>query len=730
MRGASGWDRLQKLIKPKESPDHVHDVIVIGAGLAGLTAAHALKDLSTLVLEQEAFAGGRVMTRSQQGVAYDLGAVLAYDAAALPIRFQPSRLRHDEGLLGCYFEGKVHFGDSVMACLARFGLSGQEQELLRAFSEDPARDVGRLPERLRRLLGAFFQDIHFGDIQQYLPRRQADALTRFLTLHYQEGNGELVRHLQESLGDKLRLSAQVSRVRQEERRVCVEYSQGGVQHKAHARAVLLTTPGPVALGLLEQVDEPSRSFLGSLRYSQGVVVALGISNAVLERFSYLVAPDLPLSTLLRQPTDRPELQVLLAYYADDKAARLEGLSDEEIVRRTVETLAQLRIGDVGPGHVSFSQVQRWPRVGAIISPDSYGQWDERVTRPSHRVFLAGDYVHMDSANPMPYGMVSAASSGFKQASEIRRFLEDERLAATYSSRFLTDVSIYELMNDRPVFRWQTQEGSIAHYGLLLQASPNEELRRYLLNSAREGLWEYQPRFGVTPEDSALVMEGLLDTGVPLETLLPSAQRMVELFHDDSLGAFRSLSPIRRQIESCAQGRAPYWQDPSLDATAQVGYLLHRIAPERFASQVEGCVRYLCQTQSPKGFWQGQWFPSTLVTTYYAVRLLSLAGGTAAAAHLSRARDYILGLQRAEGSWSGSVIDTSVAVLSLRALGLQTPARERALQWIQSRKGAHGAWSGEPVLYYWMEAEDGRRLLYHCHDKGQITSAWATLALRS
>ena len=47
---------------PLKAPDQetLHDVVVVGAGVAGLTAAYRLKDLDVLVLEKERAAGGKV----------------------------------------------------------------------------------------------------------------------------------------------------------------------------------------------------------------------------------------------------------------------------------------------------------------------------------------------------------------------------------------------------------------------------------------------------------------------------------------------------------------------------------------------------------------------------------------------------------------------------------------------------------------------------------------------
>jgi squalene cyclase len=115
----------------------------------------------------------------------------------------------------------------------------------------------------------------------------------------------------------------------------------------------------------------------------------------------------------------------------------------------------------------------------------------------------------------------------------------------------------------------------------------------------------------------------------------------------------------------------------------------------------------------------------MVTTYYAVRLLCHIGSEYRE-NINRAKDYILAKQKKNGSWTNSVIETSAAILALRAIGEPVPVQAR--EWLLSHKQTNG-WTGEPVLYYWYELDD-KKLFYHCTDKGQVTTAWATLALKN
>src|SRR5262249_27760010 len=155
-----------------------------------------------------------------------------------------------------------------------------------------------------------------------------------------------------------------------------------------------------------------------------------------------------------------------------------------------------------------------------------------------------------------------------------------------------------------------RECNVAYWGLVLKANPSDRaLADYLLGCARDSLWEYQVGFGVTAEDSLLVLDGLLAAGIDRELLLRSAARLVELFWGPASGTFQTMSDQRDKVKACAQGRSAYWFGPSIDATAHAGWLLHQLAPERFASQVDACCRAVEGWQRSDGGWSGTWFPS-------------------------------------------------------------------------------------------------------------------------
>jgi hypothetical protein len=281
---------------------------------------------------------------------------------------------------------------------------------------------------------------------------------------------------------------------------------------------------------------------------------------------------------------------------------------------------------------------------------------------------------------------------------------------------LIDAWVYRMTPERPQLVRRLEQGDVAFYGPILEATRDPELARYLVRSASGDLWEYQHGFGPTAEDSALVLEGLLAAGTDPTVLRRSAARLVGTFFDAGAGAFHTVHG----------GRARYWAGPSVDATAHVGWLLWRLDAVRWADEIAACRAFLRAQRDPTGCWRGRWFPSVALTTFLAVRLLATAGrgGTL----LADTRHLLADAQRPDGSWAGSTIDTAFAVRTLSALEVAPGVLARGRRWLAARRGADG-WPGEPVLYYTMETSDPDvRFFFHCVDKGAVTSAWATLAL--
>lgn len=699
-----------------------YDVVIVGAGLAGLAAASALRDRAVLLLERDARAGGRVASSTAQGVSYDLGAVFAFDPARSPVPLSmPPALRESERI-GLHFDGVTHWGASVEGCIDRIGLDAHERDALTAFAAG-RRAASELSPRLALVLDAFFRVIHPGSISEALPQRQRDALLRFPVAHHAAGNGQLVEAIVESLGSRLRLSTEVLSIEEKYGAVELRVRANGREEVIGARAVICATPGPVAARLLPSMtNDRCRTFLESSRWGGGTVVALGLRGANLPDFSYLVLPGQRINTLLLHRGRDGAPDVLYAYYVGTPAPAPN-------LDETLAELATLKLGAFSPEHVVFSERRRWDAIGPLITAETYGRFDAWKTRPSERVFLAGDYTFVQPDQVFPYGMDQALASGTATAARVEAYLDVPDSIERLRSEYLVETTIYRLTNERPRVLQTKLECNMSYWGSVLLGEPDAALARYLLQARRESCWEYQTGFGITSDDTVLACEGLLAAGVPRETLEPSLRRLVELFYAPEQEAFLALSHQRHELHACAQGRAEYWCGPSLDATAQAAWLLDAALPGQYAEVVAACARFVARSQHDDGSFSGLWFPTRLVSTWHALRLLA-AFRHEHAESVQRGLDYVRNGQAHDGSWNDSVIETSAAVLALRHLGVGSAATAAGCRWLTSRRQADGQWSGEPLLYYWFEIGPGDRLLFHCRDRGRVTSAWAKVALRS
>lgn len=282
-----------------------------------------------------------------------------------------------------------------------------------------------------------------------------------------------------------------------------------------------------------------------------------------------------------------------------------------------------------------------------------------------------------------------------------------------SNETLTRCSLYIINETAPQFKEIVDEGNIAYYGLLLSARPDRELAQKLIAANRDGLWEYQRKYGVTSEDSALVIEGLMASGVDSEIVIKALTALSERFFDAGSGCFRTVN----------RGRAEYWKGCSVETTAHIAYLMHKADKGKFENEIKASAEYVRDSQDIDGKWSGRWFPSITITSYYAVRFLALFDGTFSQ-NIEKTLSYIAQKQSDNGSWSNSTIETSAAVLLIKSSGKEAVSISKAEEWLKN-----SSFKAEPVLYYWFENKNDK-LFFDCWDKGLISAAWKKLALDS
>jgi len=709
----------------------MYDVVIVGAGLAGLTAASALASRKVLLLERDERIGGRVLTRDFDGLPYDVGALFA-SPVDLGADLHSDDTCDASGKIALHIDGRWHYGDTPKDCM-RSALAGTSLDYVSMGSfADGRRHAQQLPPRALAVLNAFHQVMHPSEAQDCIPPRQRDGLLSLRQGFLRAGNAARIDTLAKSLAVAPLTGAEVLRVDDHGNWVRVVYRAQGEERTVRSRAAIVATPPSVALRLLPGAPEPVSRFLGGVRFVPGLVAVVVVSAHDVAPVNYCVATDLPFNSMVRchrAPDGRVSLHV---YYLGARRDAFLAVPAEARAARVVADLvsAKLITASTPIAHVD---IQDWAGVGPEISIDAYGRGAPATASP--RVFLAGDYTWFEGESPFPYGMKAAVESGKRAAAGVSAMLHaqlqapaapaaSERVVAQTRHPALVEpllhASEFVLTKESPEFVRHVAEGNVAFYGLLLQATGEAWMREHLERASVDGLWEYHRGFGVTAADSAIVLEGLLSRGGNPALIRVAAERLVDAFYDAQSGAFRTVTT----------GRAAYWHGVSVETTAHVAYLLHCIDADRWQDVVNRCTQYVRRAQQKSGHWSGRWYASHLIPTYQAVRLLRHAAIEKSAQRLIKARNWLVDSQQKNGCWSNLVIDTAVAILILREIGGDERSLEMGLDWLQARaKGVDIA--GEPVLYYWYDDEGDRKRFFVARDAtGRIARAWAALASRS
>src|SRR4051812_27599251 len=261
-----GWNMVCRstlhpsMVPPLTKPD----VAIIGAGVAGLSAARALLDAGyeVVVLEARERAGGRIFTHRdrQTAMPIELGAEFIHgEAAELEAMLREFKLASYDisGRRWQVVGEKIRPADDFWERLDRvMRRLDQQRRPDRSFQEFiDRRPGGRRLANDRRLAVQFVENFHAADLGRISERALADGgspgddvrerrIGRVL-----DGYGRVVDALASSLGDRVRLGAIVTRVRWAPGNVAIEarHADGRSRPTLDARAAIVAVP----LGVLK-----------------------------------------------------------------------------------------------------------------------------------------------------------------------------------------------------------------------------------------------------------------------------------------------------------------------------------------------------------------------------------------------------------------------------------------------------------------------------------------------
>jgi oxygen-dependent protoporphyrinogen oxidase len=443
------------------------EVVVVGGGICGLSAAWRLRDRDVLLLEAGDRVGGRILSHERGPYWLNLGAHL------LPgVGSTVDRLVQDTGLRaipvtgtlrGLAVNGKVADSDKPhhypltlpLSLRDRISFARAGMRLQKGVKQYLAHGpkLSATPEDEPRVANTgFLDDRTFADFLGPMTPG-ADAIFRCAvnrgpgspeTVSAQSGlglfahvwggrhtitarnlvggTGRLPAAIAAELGARIRLSTTVAAIRLVDGGAVVATGAGD---EIACRQVVLAVPSPPLLGIDLPLPDDLREALSRIRYRAFLSMAIltaedgptpwdhVYSIATPGRhFDMLFNHAQPLRTGERLPGGS-----LMVYAGADGADRIEGMTDEEIRAAFLDDLGS--VYPDAPGLVRETILQRWPLGNTNALPGRAPIQDglERNLTIGGRLQLAGDFI-------TPIGtMETAASTGALAAARALRRLD-------------------------------------------------------------------------------------------------------------------------------------------------------------------------------------------------------------------------------------------------------------------------------------------------------------------
>jgi len=438
------------------------DVVIVGGGPSGLSAAWQLRDLDITVLEGRSRLGGRLKSQPRGDYWLNYGGHLFPGAGS-----NMHQLTRELGLevieipglkTAMTFAGRVYKKKHIEAYPFVLPMTARERvDLVRVgtklmttvhwWQRVTKQRTGEPESARRERVAAFkagetFRDLlgrpsrRVDEIFQAAARRAAAepedqsagaGVALFgavwsgkkdnTALNLKGGSGQFGAAMLRELGDRVRLEATVTSVREKDDLVFVTYTQGGVEHEISADQVIVSVPAHVAREVVADIPEAVDRALRIPRYGSWVGMTMLTDEPGPMPYDDIYAMTTPDRTFdmffnhanpLQQPGRRKPGGSLMCYAGGATAKRLLELGDEEITelytREILELFPGLR------GHIVESHIQRWVVGGSYrgVTGDSFEPLLEYAAEPGHRIRFAGDYF-------APLGQMEVAVTSGKDA---------------------------------------------------------------------------------------------------------------------------------------------------------------------------------------------------------------------------------------------------------------------------------------------------------------------------
>jgi protoporphyrinogen/coproporphyrinogen III oxidase len=365
------------------------DVVIIGAGIAGLTAALRLGDLDVCVLEQDGHVGGRTYSRRFSGQVWanfgaqyllpdKAGMVRLAESVGVGLITVPHVATHDLGVLPS--------GQVEEASLAETGERLAKEQANPRDPTLPELDDASFAEWLGErsagemaawehwsqssISGSIIHMSLYGALVLW-GKHRSGAFDDDPVIYHDRGEcvvaggtGSIADAIATALGERIRLGARVLGVSRAGEWNTVVFEQQGEVRVMQARTVVSAVPSPIAADLFQDLPEWKRALLRSVPYGRFLSTPIKVTSAGQAGQQRRPVPFRPGQSyndnlfLHRTPGDVDEVGGCFHSYMYDAHARVVWDDDDESVMAGAVNALLLARPDLA-GRIDWVGVKRW-----------------------------------------------------------------------------------------------------------------------------------------------------------------------------------------------------------------------------------------------------------------------------------------------------------------------------------------------------------------------------------